>query len=208
MSGNHVRTAVATLGVNATNLAFGVLTGVATARGLDPHERGLFLALILWAGLLSAAALFGAQQSVIFHAKGDHASAVAYAIAVGRASFKEISLLLWRSRSRLSSWAGDTTALPLLVVAACLVVPCNAIVQLILASQLAGGRVGAWNLIRLVPGGAYAGLSALLLASDRFSVVTAMMAWSAGNLASLGLAVGVFRWSRPPSRLAWLTCLL
>ena len=185
---NRFGAAFGTLAVNVANLAFGVVTGIVSARGLAPDDRGIFVALILWSGLGAVLSLLGLEQAIVFGGGGSWITAAAQARALHWPAFRQVLPFVIASLAvNLFVVRQHGTYVPLAVLAT-LTIPLNAVTQLILAPLLAGHRYGPWNAIRLLPSGVYAAGAAALLATDRFSLSTGLCAWVAGGAVAAGVS--------------------
>lgn len=175
------------------NLVFGVATGVVSARGLEPYERGVYVAVILWASTIASVSLFGSQQSVIFHARGSWSDAISQARMLWHAGRRRMNLLT--ATTAAISWylSWDHPHVVWIGLVAAAVIPLNAATQLVISALLASDDIAAWNLIRLSPACTYAVLSLVLIATGAFSVLTGLVAWLAGNAAAALLALSAGR---------------
>lgn len=190
---NRFGAAFGTLAVNVANLAFGVVTGIISARGLAPDDRGIFVALILWTGLIAALSLLGLEQAIVFRGGGSWTTASAQAKALRRPAYLQVLPFVVASLAvNLFVVRQHGSYVPLAVLAT-LTIPFNAVTQLSLAPLLAGSRSTLWNAIRLLPAGVYAAGAAALLATDRFSLSTGVFAWVTGGAIAAGVSWTLLR---------------
>ncbi len=165
----------ATLVANGSLMAIGFATGVLTARGLPPSERGVFVVLVLSLGTIGTLVLAGMDETQIWRARGSRSEAlrVSAILATRRRWFATsgcvamilLALVLQRELS-LGSLA--------VAALAAFIVPLNSLTQVRLAALRASGAFGLWNAIRCVPQAVYLiGLS-LLVATDSLTVVGAV----------------------------------
>lgn len=191
-----------TLAVNVTNMLLGVVTGVATARGLQPDERGVLLALILWSSTASTFSLLGLDESVVYHSAGSRTQALALRrqltryiwpqVAVGLALLITINVVIVRDGS-------DSLLLTALGIS--LIVPLNAYTQMCMAPLRVAEEFGVWNALRLVPASIYASSVLCLAALDKLSIpngvgglligsiITALASWLVTRKRSAFVAV-------------------
>ncbi|MFT3873067.1 MAG: polysaccharide biosynthesis C-terminal domain-containing protein [Nocardioides sp.] len=179
-----------TAGVNGLILAFGLLTGIISARLLGPDDRGEFLVVLLWSGVISNFALLGLDQALIFGSSGSLGRGLAYASALRRrvAVQGALGFVLAFVVNLLLLKGADQQVVAQAALGA-LVVPLNAATQLRINPLLAGGRYTSWNLIRLASPSTYLlGLGALAVL-DEVTVTTGLAVLAGGSAASSVLAV-------------------
>jgi O-antigen/teichoic acid export membrane protein len=185
--------AFATLAANVANLVFGVVTGIISARGLTPDDRGIFVALILWTALFSMFSLVGLDQAVVFRGGGSWNLAVGQARALISPTARQlVPFVLVSLIVNLFLVRHDASYLPLALLATA-TIPLNAVTQLSLAPLLAGSRLFPWNAIRLVPSAVYAVGATTLLVTERFSLASGIGAWVSGNVVAAAVAVCFLR---------------
>lgn len=183
-----------TLVVNFVNLGLGVLTGVLTARALDPSDRGVYVGVVLWSTTIASYALVGLDHAVIFGGAGRWSTALRCTRAlrsdlviqavIGFGFAACLNYVLFRDSIGY--------ALTIALVGAS-VVPLNAVNQMTLAPLLGAQRLWAWNLLRLSPAVAYVVLALSLAAMGRFTVMSGLSVWIAANAVTAVLAFAVRR---------------
>jgi O-antigen/teichoic acid export membrane protein len=187
-----------TTAVNAATLLIGLLTGVVTARGLDPTDRGQFLAVVLWSGTIAAFSLVGLDQGITYGARGNvgHALDLTYALqrrvvlatSIGFVVAIVVNAFLMRTLSFGSIVVAVAGALPVLF---------NGITQMRLAPLLIAEKFTAWNLARLASPVLYVLLLSLLFASHTLTLNSAICAVAVGSFASMGVTLGAVRGYTP-----------
>ena len=170
-----------TLAANVLNLALGVITGVLTARGLPPADRGELIALVLWSGAIATVALVGLDEALIYGSQGHDGSASALARSltrpaltqsgVGAIALAAISVFIIEPES-FRDWV--------LVLLVSSIVPLNAANQLLMSPLRAVRRTHVWNLLRVVPQVVYAGGATALLLAHHITVFNGIAVLVAG----------------------------
>lgn len=173
-----------TLGVNAANMALGLVTGVLTARGLEPDDRGSLLTLTLWLGFVAAFSLTSLDDALIVTAKGDASMARGVRAALRRTSSVQALLamvFLALVVGGVSVHRGEGLTAAVFVV---FIVPLTNMTRMGLAVLRAEQRFRAWNLIRLVPQSIYALGIVALVSAEALTVLTGVASLFAANIAT------------------------
>lgn len=188
----HGRAALlSTLGVNLANMTLGVVTGVATARGLAPEDRGLLLALGLWTAMVSSFSLVGLDDATVLYARGKANMANGLRVAFRRPATRQaVVAVLLAVGINLAVARNGNLALFAAAVFITGIIPMNILISLRMAPLRVSEKFVLWNLLRLVPQTVYASLVVLLSTIDRLSVprglaallvanaVTALLTWA------------------------------
>lgn len=190
LRGPTLRSLTGTAGVNAIALALGLITGVLTARGLEPGDRGLLVALVAWAGLSATFALVGLDEALIFGAQGHGRKARTLRRALARPAMAQATIGAC-ALGGISWWLIRPAAVEewLLVIVVALNVPLNTCALLALSVLRAEGRLREWNFIRIVPNFAYAGVVLLLVATQELTVELGLAGLVVGGALAALLAV-------------------
>ncbi|TCJ30218.1 lipopolysaccharide biosynthesis protein [Nocardioides jejuensis] len=181
------------VGAAATNgiaLVLGVLTGVLTARGLEPHDRGVLIALVAWGALFGTLTLIGLDESVIYHSRGSLAHALAHRRRLtGPALVQSLAGLVLTLVVGLAVVRPTNVDDVIAVVLPLLIVPLNTISVMSLAPLRAAELTRSWNRLRILPNLVYAAGLGLLVASGTLTVVTGLVVLVVGNAATAILCV-------------------
>lgn len=188
-----------TLSVNMFNMAVGLLTGVLTARGLDPDDRGSLLTLTLWLGFVSAFSLTSLDDALIVTARGDASRARALRAALRHTTSLQSALAtaaLALIVGSISLHRGEGLAAAGLVM---LIVPLSNFARMALAVLRAEQRFGSWNLVRVVPQIVYAIGVVGLVAAQALTVLTGVASLLVANVVTTIVALMFARGGAPQS---------
>lgn len=188
-----------TLAVNFVNLAMGVATGIMTARGLHPHDRGTLQALVLWQATVSSFSLTGLDQALILQARGDVGRAYGLRRALRRFTNRQATVstpvllgigLLIVARNGPHEWLAG------ICIAA--IVWLNNYVLMATAPLRATEQFVLWNVIRLVPQAVYGPCILVLWLTHTLSVNTGVLSLVVVNVVT-AIAARLTARNRPVS---------
>jgi O-antigen/teichoic acid export membrane protein len=178
-----------TLAVNLAGIALGLVTGVLTARGLEPEGRGVLIGVTLCAGVVGILVMRGLDEALIWTSSEGSPSArcarrqlqgtITVSSAVGAVAMFSLALLIQLELSPASVAAATLIAL---------VVPLNAWTQLVFAVLRSEGLLVRWNAVRIVPQLAFAAGLVVLLAWSGVTVPLAIGALLVANVITASLA--------------------
>ncbi|SDR88427.1 Membrane protein involved in the export of O-antigen and teichoic acid [Actinopolymorpha singaporensis] len=177
------RAVAGTGAVNMLSMLLGIVSGVITARGLGPEDRGVLISLLVWSATVGSLSLTGIDEAVIFHAGGSSSRAWALRSAVARDAAVQSALgclVLLGSACYIVRPHGVATWLS--VVATTAVVPLNTFTLLSIVPLRAGQRMKAWNSVRLTQPVVYAFGAAVLWAAGQLTILSALAANLIGGL--------------------------
>lgn len=182
-----------TAATNFANVGLGVASGVMTARGMGPHDRGILIAFVLWIGTFASLAVAGQDEALIQRARGDVARASGLAARLTTSSLFQVLVLQLALFAVLvtiavNSW-GVTAASLLMLLVASAIVPLTAVTLLQMGALRAAERLREWNLIRLIPQVAYVGGLTALVWVGELTVTSGLVALFAGGVVTTVLAV-------------------
>jgi O-antigen/teichoic acid export membrane protein len=145
-----------TAATNGANMALGLVTGVLTARLLEPHDRGILLAVLVWTATIGTFALGGLSDAVIYRANGSEARSWALGRAL-RPTMHRYSAwgILISATINIAATINCGTTVILAALACSFTVPLHVYGQMVLAPLRVSGRFRAWNGLRLVPASVY-----------------------------------------------------
>jgi len=162
-----------TLTANIINTAFGVVTGVATARGMDPSDRGVLVALILWTSTVATFSVLGLDESVVFSSGGNADRSRSLRSGLSRhlrnQVFAGVVVVLVID---LAIARGQANTTLIAAIALALMVPLNAYIQLKFAQLRVEQKFSKWNLLRLIPAGVYSLIAAALAVTSNLTVAS------------------------------------
>ncbi|MGY2701585.1 lipopolysaccharide biosynthesis protein [Nocardioides sp. HB32] len=177
--------------VNAVSMLLGLVSGVLTARGLEPGDRGELVSLLVWGAAVGSFTLIGLDEAIIFEAGGSEPRAWALRkILTGDAILQTVvgtAVLVGMAIQIVRPSTAETWATVLLVG---LIVPLNSVNLLGVAPLKAARRLTIWNTVRMTQPLVYAIGAALLLASGQLTVFYGVLAMVIGS--ALTSAVLVF----------------
>jgi len=190
---------VTTLGGQATVLALGVFTGIASARLLGPQGRGELAALTLWPLILVLLTSFGISQAIVFHSgKQRFAPAEIWTCAVTIWLAQSAAVLLLGAAViplALRHYSPDTRHLALLFLAFTPVLIFVGYPASLLQGQL---DLLSFNLIRIAAPAVYALGLAVLALRHQTRLREVLLVQIAG--VCLAAAVGAWRVLSRPQR--------
>jgi O-antigen/teichoic acid export membrane protein len=183
MRGPLNRVYVGSIAVTFVNLGLGVLTGVLTARGLEPHDRGALLTLLLWTGVLSIFSMIGLDDALVFHANGEPQRAARLQRALTPQAMVQggvATAILLAVTVFAVARHGPQLVLPSVIVVGN--VWLSNLTRLRTAHLRAAQRFMAWNAVRLLPQLGFAPTVLVLALSGHLTVASAVVAYTAANL--------------------------
>lgn len=168
------------MAANSLNLAFGVATGVITARLLEADGRGLLAALMFWPNLIAGIGIIGlptaltyyvAQNTVDERKLVDSALVVALLLSTVVAGVGAVLVSLLFG-------TGDKDLLWHAIIYTVALIPFNLMALTLTAADQGRQRFGHYNAARLLPQGIYLVGLAGFLAAGEITVVTALwLSW-------------------------------
>lgn len=174
-----------TLAVNFVNLAMGVATGIMTARGLHPHDRGTLQALVLWQATISSFSLTGLDQALILHARGRMEWAYGLRRSLRRFTNQQAAIstpvllgigLIIVARNGPHEWLAG--------VGIASIIWLNNYLLMATAPLRATEQFVLWNVIRLVPQVVYAPSILVLWLTHTLSVDSGVLSLVVANVAT------------------------
>lgn len=187
-----------TLLTNVANMALGLLTGILTARALQPEGRGLLVGLVIWVATISTFAVLGVDEGLVHTSRGHVERARAIRLQLNRVLLGQafagslLTIAVCASLIHSHATAGYTTVLLLAPI-----VPCNLYNQMLLAEHRVAGNFGRWNLVRLIPSSTYAALVGSAFLADQLTVTTAAGALGLGSIVTTAVCRVSLRRSTP-----------